>query len=137
MLCGTVMTPPPGAKTRRLGPGQTTSAHFLEIQKPIPKTRAVWDDGVHQTHAPSDDFIWRNWRRNGLRSEWHLRRYDPQINLMCSCRTTNSSSGAGISVLAVRQPGSRLVEGLIFCLAVGVIWLGTEIFQKKKPKEDE
>ena len=35
------------------------------------------------------------------------------------------------------QPGARLVEGLIFCFAVGVIWLGTEIFQKKKPKEDE
>ena len=26
------------------------------------------------------------------------------------------------------QPGSRLVEGLIFCFAVGVIWLGTEIW---------
>ena len=35
------------------------------------------------------------------------------------------------------RPGSRLVEGLICCFAVGVIWLGTEIFQKKKPREDE
>jgi len=35
------------------------------------------------------------------------------------------------------RPGSGLVEGLIFCFAVGVIWLGTEIFQRKKPKEDE
>ena len=35
------------------------------------------------------------------------------------------------------QPGSRLVEALIFCFAVGVIWLGTEIFQKKEPKKHE
>jgi hypothetical protein len=37
------------------------------------------------------------------------------------------------------QPGSRLVEALIFSFAVGVIWLGTEIFQKPRTaiKEDE
>jgi hypothetical protein len=37
------------------------------------------------------------------------------------------------------QPDSRLVEALIFSFAIGVIWLGTEIFQKPRTaiKEDE
>jgi len=42
-----------------------------------------------------------------------------------------------ISLFGHWQPGSKLIEALIFCFAVGVIGLGTEIFQKNKPKEDE